>query len=631
MPNHNTIDRPRDAYEKFSPSGKPLHKSLETEGKFARFDPHSLDYMYIVSGEDSSGHSHEYIFTNGRYMQLREEGGQLTPIAYGAIGSDVRTDSPIQKMNHIALTIGGEFSDIARVERLEAIYDPSWEDTGMNPELEQRYEQYSQLMYEIGSQAHKDLFKRVGASAYWLADRAERMNYSIEQQPASPEVFDAGKALKLENLDSNLFITPLDNFVAPSSRVLTQKIKPPRELNAYYKQEQLIKTRTKTNFLTQQKTEKKRQDDPQYNQKIRDMITTFMDSDPRAVGIHTALRIKERSSMDLSPKQTIELLGHIIYETTNYDNSDSGEIGFADDQDAYSILRNGISGQHYKREVQPLGVCRNYADTMRAAFEAIKEVNPKLQNVYCFSRIGYGGASGGKLDKMAGHAWLDFVMVASEKNILVTTVDPTNTLKQFNGDLTRFDRTEGSEGTHMRTLHAFEPANYSTKKDRNVERIKVAFEERMQKRIKYLAKNPDHRRDGVFRLDYVPRSNHTLQKLIFDAVEQKLTSLNLNRGLLWDDKQNDVIERLISYGGDLDPRPMTKSEKLVILQQLYANYKKESDDTKKLDVRKKMKKFYDQIQSAQLRPTVVDTANEGNVTFASYPLLIRELREFFSS
>ncbi len=579
------------------------YKKLTERGKGVKFDLRSEDNIYVVSGDDSDGRRYDYVFGDGRYCLIGVRDGDMRVLDFGRIGEGRHTEE-----NYQDVVIGEGFHDIAEVDQLERMTSTEFDTKRIaDPKIAEREYFYRRLLNEADVRLTENLARAVGDTALSTIRRAESATYDRRKKKLSnQETFNYKGGLLYENLESNLYLATSDNFISPNPRALSTYIKPPRELRAYQEQEARSVKETPRNFSTRKKTEQEQQQDPQYNERIRNRISHFMTTDPRAVAIYSKMNIQPDSIESLSPKQTVELIGRIMYEVTSYDFDATGSnVNPADNLDAYEILRRGIGGQGSRREVDNLGICRNFADTARSVFEALKEVNPKLQNVYCFNRGGYGGVATGTI-RSVGHAWLDFVMVTSEQDMMAISVDPTRVKKQFNGELRNYYRTRRSAGVHIRTMYAFDSANYGDKKDRNAKRIGHEYTNKMRKKIRYLMNNPDFQdRDGKFQLENVPRDNNALQELIFDAIEMRLLSGLLSRDLGLTESQQKLSNVLVRLGADLDPRAMPNAEKRVIYNQLREDYEATHDYTKKAVLREKMKEF----ESSALR--AMDVVNDG--------------------
>jgi len=132
----------------------------------------------------------------------------------------------------------------------------------------------------------------------------------------------------------------------------------------------------------------------------------------------------------LTPKQAISLSLAIVMDLKSYD---LGVADKADNQTALELLQAGLD----KTSGKGNGVCRNFASTTKAIFEALKMYQYKynrLEDTYCF----YTGTSNDKRNDHTladpdgrhnfkpsdGHGWNSFVVVG-EKETINTIVDPT--------------------------------------------------------------------------------------------------------------------------------------------------------------------------------------------------------------
>lgn len=186
-------------------------------------------------------------------------------------------------------------------------------------------------------------------------------------------------------------------------------------------------------------------------------IGMFLRDNQRGASIMAQLGMESiRDIARLSVKDSIMLTGYIVASAAKYDhNATKGRYNAADSMSSLDILRKGLGTESYD-DVDPLGVCRNYADMTRSVFTSLKRVNDGLRNTNCVSRGGIGSATDGKfVSKSEGtraHAWNDFFTVLSKREMAVTTVDPTTARINGSGKLVRYDKTALRAGTHIRNI-----------------------------------------------------------------------------------------------------------------------------------------------------------------------------------
>jgi len=144
----------------------------------------------------------------------------------------------------------------------------------------------------------------------------------------------------------------------------------------------------------------------------------------------------------LTPKQAIELATQIVIDLTKYKKSDTikqrrqrgedlSEKTRADKNTVLQILKEGQTKRN-DPNWEGNGVCRNFACSVKAVFEALKAKQTKfnlLQNTYCLFESGTEGFESRRksiYDRTdSGHAWNTFVTVSKEGAANATIVDAT--------------------------------------------------------------------------------------------------------------------------------------------------------------------------------------------------------------
>jgi len=168
----------------------------------------------------------------------------------------------------------------------------------------------------------------------------------------------------------------------------------------------------------------------------------------------------------LTPKQAAALSSQIVLDLTEYYKDDqlvhtSGSP--ADNSSALEILREGVRRKG-DANWEGNGVCRNFACTVKAVFEALKDNQTSfslLNNTYC-PFVEERGASGDKsssfrpkrrddygtlsLNTQSGHAWNMFITISKTGQIDSTITDVTWVSRQ----LARMDQRERLDHTATR-------------------------------------------------------------------------------------------------------------------------------------------------------------------------------------
>lgn len=263
------------------------------------------------------------------------------------------------------------------------------------------------------------------------------------------------------------------------------------------------------------------------NEKINEAIQKFMVMDNRGMAICEVMGIDPSEIHSLSAAQTVELIGYLMYHLTSYAHGDiqagSGKTS-ADNSSSLDIILNGMNVDA-KEDITPLGLCRNYSDTVQSIFRAFKAENPQLTNTYCHNMSGYAGATNAKLrkkgDEWFGHAWTNFLTVLNEQgDFAVTTVDPTWVHLDEDEKLVRYDVTKGRLSTHLRLISSTRPYNYAPYKAANLENLASYYKDRCDYLIEHMKKSSgkDSREKVQLGKDISP-DNNFLQAAMFTAVD----------------------------------------------------------------------------------------------------------------
>lgn len=362
--------------------------------------------------------------------------------------------------------------------------------------------------------------------------RTERLPY-LESRRFDPE----NALLRLELLSGhNVFITPLSAFDTSESHVQHAL---PEEFEVFTGRRKRREDLLGSYESTAGQDHRLKQQGVDVDGRIFRGIDRFLRMNPRGIDILESMGMQGVGLGNMSPKETIYLIGYLMHELTNYQTSAmhySEGSAPADRLSSIDILNNGLAASN-KLGVEPLGVCRNFADVGKAIFTAFKSQNPKLTNVYCHGAVGYGGATTGKLHRQNeawdGHAWLDFIAVGKDGHISITTVDPTWTRR--NGrSLTMYDMTNLRIGTHTRNILAREKTNYVSRKERNLDRIRTYYEDQIDKRVQLMKRQ--HSGGGPLDLTSVPADDRALNSAMYYAIDYVVSASEFGGSAFHTDK-----------------------------------------------------------------------------------------------
>lgn len=171
-------------------------------------------------------------------------------------------------------------------------------------------------------------------------------------------------------------------------------------------------------------------------------LFSFVSSYLEGPGADTAKELVINRLDALTPKQAAELAARIIIDLTKYKWSDTrgGQDDLslkletkADQSTTLQLLQEGLERKN-DPNWEGNGVCRNFASSVKAVFEALKANQTKysqLRNTYCI----YEGSSEVFAPQRqdlhtikfneTGHAWNTFVTVSKEGNANATIADVT--------------------------------------------------------------------------------------------------------------------------------------------------------------------------------------------------------------
>lgn len=280
-------------------------------------------------------------------------------------------------------------------------------------------------------------------------------------------------------------ILRLEEYIIPRDKAYRQ---PPKYLEVYNdwarRREDLVYrgSRKTTHHMDEEVI--KRTGEAGYHERIHSDVIRFLSDSDRGRLICRAYEFTP-DKLDTLPVQTVlKLLGSVIHALTSYNYDDTKRRAggtVADNLNSAQIIERGIDAHSKKKDVSPLGVCRNFADVEVAMFEALKASNPFLRNTYAFGSTAFDGPAVGELRNKRhgerGHAWVDFITVLQDGSTAITTVDPT-WATEVDGEMQRYDCTKTRVGGHLHNLALYCRYNYSRLKQKNMRAITDAYQAR---------------------------------------------------------------------------------------------------------------------------------------------------------
>jgi len=164
-------------------------------------------------------------------------------------------------------------------------------------------------------------------------------------------------------------------------------------------------------------------------------LFSFLNSYLKNQGAETvaALGIKHLSA--LTPRQAVELSTQVVIDLTKYNYGEMEARNGASESDQKTALQILQEGLREKRNPnwEGNGVCRNFASSVKAVFEALKAKQTKLSrlnNTYCL----YESGDEYKMERESlrvsgkispGHAWNTFMTISKEGAANATIIDTT--------------------------------------------------------------------------------------------------------------------------------------------------------------------------------------------------------------
>lgn len=193
---------------------------------------------------------------------------------------------------------------------------------------------------------------------------------------------------------------------------------------------------TEPSAATYQETVKEKD----WERKLFSFVSSYLEKD----GVETLKELGIEHLDALSPKQGVELATRIVIDLTKYKWSDIAEDNDisplelektgADKNTVQQLLQEGLSRRN-DPSWEGNGVCRNFASSVKAVFEALK-VNQtrfsQLRDTYALYEGGMDEFAPKRekknqmdLKRRTGHAWNTFVTVSQEGAANATIIDAT--------------------------------------------------------------------------------------------------------------------------------------------------------------------------------------------------------------
>ncbi len=279
----------------------------------------------------------------------------------------------------------------------------------------------SKTGYYVGT-THKDFESWQQAKEYFLQQRESEEK--LTQKPLLEIQTSGNEKIAFSDLDS------FNPRIAPSEKA--------HEIPASIEKYLLGKKKlagTEPGASTYQETVKEKD----WERKLYSFVSSYLEKD----GAETAKQLRVEHLESLTPKQAIELATQIVIDLTKYKWSDTKEQRGdllakpektkADQSSVLQLLREGQLRRD-DADWEGNGVCRNFASSVKAVFEALKFNQTKfsqLRDTYC---VYEGGAETfapkrGKKNvfemNKTGHAWNTFVTVSREGAANAVIVDAT--------------------------------------------------------------------------------------------------------------------------------------------------------------------------------------------------------------
>ncbi len=275
----------------------------------------------------------------------------------------------------------------------------------------------SKTGYYVGT-THKDFDSWNEARDYFL------------QQRESEEKLTQKPLLEIQTGENErLLFSDFDSFnprVAPSEK----EHKIPDSIEKYLLNKEKI-AGSKSSASTYQETIREQG----WEKKIYSFVSSYLEKD----GLETAKQLKIEHLESLTPKQAIELATQIVIDLTKYKRSDTFEerqkkgedLSKKTQADQNSVLQLLKEGQMMRNDPdwEGNGICRNFASSVKAVFEALKANQTKysyLKNLYCTYEDGFEHKpKKGRQFESGEHAWNTFIIVSEKGETNATITDVT--------------------------------------------------------------------------------------------------------------------------------------------------------------------------------------------------------------
>jgi hypothetical protein len=187
-------------------------------------------------------------------------------------------------------------------------------------------------------------------------------------------------------------------------------------------------------------TNRKTLENPGWDGKLFWFVSKYLETE----GLELAKELGIEHLDALTPKQAVDLATQIVVDLTKYNWNDAGASNkdhssksgetTADQSTAEQILQEGLREKN-NPDWEGNGVCRNFASSVKAVFEALKIRQTKfsqLRDTYCLYETGEEefapkreDAGVTKTNDFSGHAWNTFITFSKEGAANATIIDAT--------------------------------------------------------------------------------------------------------------------------------------------------------------------------------------------------------------
>ncbi|MEI7749497.1 MAG: hypothetical protein WCJ25_00650 [Candidatus Moraniibacteriota bacterium] len=174
-----------------------------------------------------------------------------------------------------------------------------------------------------------------------------------------------------------------------------------------------------------------------WERKLFSFVSSYLENE----GAETVKRLEIDHLESLTPKQAVALATEVVIDLTKYKKSDTRKEREARGEstdtktraDQCTVLQLLHEGQVRRNDErwEGNGVCRNFADSVKAVFEALKKNQTRfnrLRDTYCLfesDENSFAPSRGKKKGDRIGHAWNTFVTVSQEGAADAVIVDAT--------------------------------------------------------------------------------------------------------------------------------------------------------------------------------------------------------------